>query len=101
MPRFLVTYYAGDMPSDPASIADARCAFIRWAGKVGPALADVDAPVRSARALAREGARDGAAGEPLMGWSVIEAADSEAAVRLVHDHPFISRGGVLEINEPV
>jgi len=36
-----------------------------------------------------------------MGWSVLEAADSDAAVRLVRDHPFISRGGVVQICEPI
>ena len=101
MARFLVTYYAGDMPSDPVSIADARGAFRRWAQKVGPALADVGAPVRSATTIAGEGARDRVAGQPFMGWSVIEAADSDAAVRLMQDHPFISRGGVMQISEPV
>ena len=101
MARFLVTYYAGDMPSDAVSIADARGAFMRWAEKVGPALADVGPPVRSATTIAGEGARAGVASEPFMGWSVIEAADSAAAVQLVQDHPFVSRGGVLQISEPV
>ncbi|HXP18583.1 MAG TPA: hypothetical protein VN840_02945 [Streptosporangiaceae bacterium] len=48
MPRFLVTYYAGDMPCDPASVSDARDAFLRWAGKAGGAVADLGEPVRSA-----------------------------------------------------
>jgi len=101
MARFLVTYYAGDMPSDPASVADARAAFRRWASRAGPALADLGEPVRSATTVSDQGARDGATGEPLMGWSVIEALDGEAAVRLMRDHPFISRGGVLQISEPI
>lgn len=101
MARFLITYYAGNMPSDPVFIADARRAFMRWAEQAGPALADVGAPVRSATTITGDGARDGVAGEPLMGWSVLEAADSDAAVRLVRDHPFISRGGVVQICEPI
>jgi hypothetical protein len=39
MPRFLVTYYAGDMASDAASITDARRAFVHWAELAGQALA--------------------------------------------------------------
>jgi hypothetical protein len=101
MARFLVTYHTGDMPSDPASIDDARRAFTRWAEQTGPALAEVGTPVRSAITIGAGGARNAVAGEPLMGWSVIEAADSDAAVRLVHDHPFISRGGILQISEPM
>gem|GEM_PF-696851 len=101
MVRFLVTYYPGDMPRDPASVAEARDAFRRWAGKAGPALADLGEPVRSATTVSGDGARDRATGEPLMGWSVIEAPDGAAAVRLMRDHPFIRRGGVLQISEPI
>jgi hypothetical protein len=36
-----------------------------------------------------------------MGWSVIEAEDGSAAVRLLADHPFISRGGMLQLSEPI
>lgn len=98
MARFLITYYSGHMPSDPDSIADARRAFMQWAEQAGPALAEVGAPVRSATTIDADGARGAVAGQPLMGWSVIEAADT---VRLVRDHPFISRGGILQISEPV
>lgn len=101
MAKFLITYYAADMPSDPESIADTRRAFMRWAEQAGPALAEIGAPVRSARTIGAEGAQDAVAAQPLMGWSMIEAADTDAAVRLVQDHPFISRGGILQISEPV
>jgi hypothetical protein len=36
-----------------------------------------------------------------MCWSVIEARDSNAAIRLMDDHPFIGRGGTLQLSEPV
>src|SRR5258706_13802788 len=101
MARFLVTYHVGAMPSDPASVAYAREAFMRWAAKTGTALADTGEPVRSAFTVTREGARDRTVPAPFMGWSVIEAADSEAAAWVLQDHPFISPGAVLRISEPV
>jgi hypothetical protein len=101
MARYLVTYFAGDMAGDPASVADARRAFTRWAEQVGAALAEVGAPVRSAVMIAADGVPAPAAGDSFMGWSVLEAADSAAAVRLVQDHPFISRGGRVQLSEPV
>jgi hypothetical protein len=101
MARFLVTYYAGDMPQDPESIAQARRAFIQWAAKTGAALADVGAPIRSATTISSNGIHDGIPAGPFMGWSVIEAEDGNAAVRLMEDHPFISRGGLLQLNEPI
>ena len=101
MARFLVTYYAGDMPQDPESIAQARHAFSQWAAKTGPALADLGAPIRSATTISNDGIHNGTPAGPLMGWSVIEAEDGNAAVRLMEDHPFISRGGMLQLSEPI
>jgi hypothetical protein len=36
-----------------------------------------------------------------MGWSVIEAEDGTAAARLLGDHPFLERGGIVQVNEPI
>lgn len=101
MARFLVTYHAGDMPHDPASMAKAREAFMQWAQKTGDALVDPGAPVQSTKILSGKGSRDGHAEGPFSGWSIIDASDAESAARLLSDHPFIGRGGVLQINEPV
>ena len=89
------------MQSDPLSIADARRAFVLWAERAGPALADVGAPVRSSTTIAADSARDAIAGEPLMGWSIIEAAHHVAAVQFVQNHPFLSRGGIVQVSEPI
>lgn len=101
MARFLVTYHAGEMPHDPESMLQAREAFMQWAGKTGDALVDAGAPVQSTRTVSSEGTQDGPAEGPFSGWSVIEAADAQAAADILSDHPFIGRGGVLQISEPV
>ena len=99
--RFLITYYAGDMPQDPESMAQARRAFAQWAAKTGAALADLGAPIRSATTISSDGIDNGAPARPFMGWPVIEAEDGTAAVRLLGDHPFISRGGIVLLSEPI
>jgi hypothetical protein len=101
MARFLVTYHGSDMPHDPDSMARAREAFMQWAAKTGDALADPGAPVRAFSTLSSSGAGEGPAEGPITGWSVIEADDAAGAARLLDDHPFIGRGGVLQIAEPV
>jgi hypothetical protein len=101
MPRFLVTYYAGDMASDPASIANARRAFTHWAEQAGAALADVGTPVRATLTIGADGVLDRSPGEPLLGWSVLDAADRDAALHLVQHHPFLSLGATLQISDPV
>jgi len=101
MARFLVTYYAGDMPHDRHAVAQARHAFLQWAEKAGPALADLGSPIRSVTTISATGVHDEPAAGPFMGWSVIEAASREAAAGILQDHPFINHGGMLQLSEPV
>jgi len=100
MPRFLVTYHSSNMPHDPQTMAKARDAFVQWAGKTGSALGDPVARVGATRTISSQGPKDGLAEGPFNGWSVIEADDLNAAAKLLADHPFIGRGGVLQLNEP-
>ncbi len=100
MPKFLVTYHGSNMPHDAQAMAKAREAFMSWAGRTGRALVEPGAPIAATRTVSSEGTRDGLADGPFNGWSVIEAADLNAAAKLLADHPFIGRGGVLQINEP-
>src|SRR5215471_13786829 len=100
MAKFLVTYHGSEMSHDPEAMARAREAFMQWAGQVGSALVDPGAPIQSTRTIAANGMGDGPADGPYSGWSVIEAPDADAAVNLLRDHPFISRGGVLQVNQP-
>jgi hypothetical protein len=100
MPKFLVTYHGTEMSHEPEAMARAREAFMKWAAGVGSALVDPGAPIESSRTIAAGGTGDGPADGPYSGWSVVEAADSDAALNLLRDHPFISRGGVLQVNQP-
>ena len=100
MPRFLITYHGNGMPHDPESMATAREAFMQWAAKTGDALVEPGAPVGSTRTVSSTGTQDGPASGPIDGWSVLEAANTEEAAQKLSDHPFIGRGGVLQISEP-
>ena len=57
-------------------------------------------PIAATKTVSPSGAAEGRAKGPVMGWSVLEADNAEAAVQLLSDHPFVSRGGSLQINEP-
>jgi hypothetical protein len=45
--------------------------------------------------------RDGAADGRTAGCSVLEAGSLDAAVDLVRDHPFIGRGGSLQVTQAI
>jgi hypothetical protein len=88
------------MPHDPAAVADARNAFLGWAQRAGPPLVEPGAPIVGTVTLTPTGLVEGPGEGPVLGWSVIEAEDADAVARIIADHPFVSRGGSLQINRP-
>ena len=102
MATFLVTYHGG--PGMPAS-AEAReqmmAAFQAWAASVGDSMADPGAPLGPAVTVSAGGVRSGDAEGRVGGYSVLRADDMDAAVALVRDHPFVQRGGSLQVTEAV
>ena len=95
MARYLITYHGPGMPHDPAAVQQARQAFMTWADKTGAPLVEPGSPIAGTQTI-------GAPAEgPVLGWSVIEADSAEDVVALLEDHPFVSRGGSLAINEPI
>lgn len=76
-------------------------AFMAWVNQVGSALTDPGAPLGGTAVVSSDGAADGVAAGPAAGYSIIEADDLAAAVDLVRDHPFVGRGGSLQVSEAV
>jgi hypothetical protein len=101
MARFLVTYHGGGMPEGEKAREQAMAAFGQWVAKTGKALVDPGAPLGPAKTVSNGSVVDGPAAGPSGGYSIIEAADIDAAVDLVRGHPFVSRGGSLQVSPAV
>jgi hypothetical protein len=98
MTRFLITYHGSGMPSDPAVMQQAKAAFGKWLSEAGDAVVDPGAPVRMATQVSA-----GSATEPaeIGGYSIIQAESQDAAVAVLRSHPFVARGGTLQVNEVI
>ena len=101
MTKFLVTYHGGSEPDSPEAAQQIMAAFVAWADKTGSALVDPGAPLGPAKVVSSNGVTDGAAQGPCGGYSIIEANDLDAAVALVANHPFVGRGGALQVSTAV
>jgi hypothetical protein len=101
MPSFLVTYHGGGMPEGAEARQQAMADFGAWVGQVGDALTDPGAPLGPAMTVSADGVRSGDADGRVGGYSVLQADDMDAAVALVRDHPFVTRGGSLQVTEAV
>jgi hypothetical protein len=94
MSKFLVTYHGGDMPTDPQLAEQAKAAFGAWLAQAGSAIVNPGAPLRTVTTVPADG-------EPVDvgGYTVIEADSVEAATAVLATHPFVARGGTLQVNE--
>jgi len=99
MPKFLVTYHGGDMPESVEGREQAIAAFAAGAGATGEALVDPGAPLGPSKTVTIDSVADDVAQGPPTGYSVLDAADLDSAVDLVRSHPFIGRGGSLQVSQ--
>ncbi|WP_422934191.1 hypothetical protein [Sinomonas sp. P47F7] len=96
MTRFLITYHGMPYP-EADTIRASRAALREWADRsLGAALVDFGTPLLLGGQIAR--------GEPvdavdIDGYSIIEARSLADARALLSDHPYIARGGTIQINE--
>jgi hypothetical protein len=101
MPTYLITYHGGSgMPESPEAQQQVHAAFQAWAAGVGDALVDPGAPLGESRTVSADAVVDGSVA-PIGGYTLLRAADLEAAVDLVRDHPFVARGGALQVDEAI
>lgn len=96
MGKYLVTYHNGKTPADPAAMEQVKAAFGKWLQSAGKAIIDPGAPVRMTSQVA-SGAP--APAVEIGGYSIIDAPTKEQALEILRSHPFVSRGGTLQVNE--
>ena len=101
MATFLVTYHGGGMPEGEEARRQAMADFGAWVGRTGDALADPGAPLGPSMTASSDAVRSGDADGRVSGYSVLRADDMDSAVALVRDHPFVTRGGSLQVTEAV
>jgi hypothetical protein len=101
MARFLVTYHGAGMPEGDEARQQAVAAFGEWVAKTGKALVDPGAPLGPSKTVSQGAVGDGPAPGALGGYSLLEADDLDAAVALVQGHPFVGRGGSLQVSTAI
>src|SRR5262245_34361465 len=102
MPTYLVTYHGGGgAPPTAEAQKQMMAAFGAWVASVGDAMVDPGAPLAASKSVSPGGTTDGPADGPIGGYTLLRAADLDAAAQLVANHPFVSRGGTLQVSEAV
>jgi hypothetical protein len=102
MPTFLITYHgAVEMPSSSEARDQMMSAFMNWAGSVGDNMVDPGSPLGPSKVVTSDGETNGKATGGVSGYTIIKADSLDGAVDAVRSHPFIGRGGTLQVSEAV
>jgi len=98
MKKFLITYHGAGMPMnpDPEMMKQMKAAFGAWLGEAGKAVVDPGAPIKTVAQVAK-GAP--AAAIEIGGYTILQADSVDAAKAILAKHPFVGRGGTLQISE--
>jgi hypothetical protein len=71
-------------------------AWMNWAGKAGSAIVDMGSPVARATSVGA----DCAPGDPIGGYSILEADSLEALETLLDGHPHLHlEGAAIEVHQ--
>jgi hypothetical protein len=102
MATYLITYHgAMEMPSSPEARDQMMAAFMQWAASVGDGMVDPGSPLGPSKVVTTESVAEGNAGGQIGGYTIIKADSMDAAVAAIRTHPFLSRGGTLQVSEAV
>jgi hypothetical protein len=98
MKKFLITYHGAGMPAnpDPEMMKQVKAAFGAWLGEAGKAVVDPGAPIRT---VAQVATGNPTAQVEIGGYTILQAESVEAAKAILAKHPFVGRGGTLQVSE--
>lgn len=100
MPQFIFAYHGGKTPESQEEGAKVMQAWKDWMDSMGEALKVPGAPVGMSRTVSADGIADNGGTNPLSGYTVVEAADQDAACEMAKGCPMVVDGsGSVEVAE--
>lgn len=93
MKKFLYLYFGGNPPKSAEEGKAVMADWMAYFGKMGDRIADGGAPIGPQKSVA--GKHD----VRVSGYSIVNAASLDEAVKLTDGHPHIKAGGSIEVCE--
>jgi len=100
MPKFVFAYHGGTIPESAAAQAEVMAAWGAWFASLGDAVLDGGNPTGQSKSIGADGSvTNGGGANPLSGYSLIKAADIDAALAHAKGCPILAIGGSVEVAE--
>jgi hypothetical protein len=84
------------MESDPKKAKASMDAWMKWFKDMGKAVVDMGNPTMTGKTVSATGAKD-VAGDPITGYSIIQAANLDTAVALAKKSPQVAGAGKITV----
>jgi hypothetical protein len=101
MPQFVMTYLGGDHPKTPEEGQQHFAKYQEWLGSLGAAAVSPMNPFKNTHVLSPDGSVSQGSGIGMTGYTIVEAADMDAALEMAKACPFLEINGTLEVSELV
>lgn len=100
MTQFIFAYHGGKTPETPEDNEKVMAAWGAWFGNLGDAIVQPGAPLGMSKTVSGTGVTNDGGANPISGYSVVNAADMDAAVTMAKDCPMVVDGsGSVEVAE--
>lgn len=100
MPKFVFIYHGGGRPETPEEGEKVMAAWTEWMAGIGEDLVDGGNPVGMSKTVSADGVADDGGANPVSGYSLVNAADIDAACEIAKGCPILDGGkGTVEVAE--
>lgn len=100
MPKFLMAYHGGTTPTSEAEVEKTMAAWTAWFEAMGQAVVDPGNPVTQSYTVSESGVTENGGANPVSGYTVLDAADIQAACDIAKGCPMVMDGsGSVEVAE--
>ncbi|MCB1367602.1 MAG: hypothetical protein KDK00_07560 [Rhodobacteraceae bacterium] len=100
MPKFIFAYHGGKAPDSPEEGQKAMQAWMAWFTGLGAAVVDGGHPAGMSQTVSKSGVAGDGGANPISGYSLVNAADIDAAVAMAKGCPMVTDGsGSVEVAE--
>ena len=98
MPDFMIAYHGGKIPDTPEEGAKVMEAWGAWYAEIGEDVVNPGNPVGMSKTVSANGVADNGGSNPLSGFTIIRAADIDAACAVAAKNTMVVDGsGTAEV----
>jgi hypothetical protein len=99
MPKFMFIYHGGKAPESPEAVEKVMAAWQSWLGGIGEGLIDGGNPAGMSSTVFADRVEENGGSNPVSGYTLVDAADKAAAVKIAQGCPILDDGGSVEVAE--